>query len=365
MAASTISGLRIAGLCAAVPDRVRHIDEDARIFGQSQVERIRESTGVVQRPVTETNLCTSDLCYAAADRLLQQLGWERTTIDGLLFVTQTPDYFLPATSCILQNRLALGTNCAAFDINLGCSGYVYGLWLAGHLIAGGLERVLLLVGDTISRVVSPRDRATALLFGDAGTATALERTECSPKMSFELGSDGRGWPHLIVPAGSFRQPRNENTARRTQREGGNIRSDEDLFMDGAEIFGFTLRVVPRLVANLLERTGSSLHSMDAIVMHQANQFIIDHLTKRLKISPEKVPTTLRLYGNTSSASIPLTLVVSLGGRLQRESLRLLLIGFGVGWSWGAVELTCGPMLISDVVRVPDVPTATEQQGQES
>lgn len=355
MAGSFVSGVRIAGLSAAVPDHVRHTDEDAPTFGDESVDRIRRSTGVTRRPVTQANLCTSDLCSAAAERLLSDLQWDRTTVDALIFVSQTPDYFLPASGCYLQERLGLGTACAAFDMNLGCSGYVYGLWVASHLIAGGQGRVLLLVGDTISRVVSPLDRSTALLFGDAGTATAVERADDKATISFELGTDGRGRDHLIIPAGAFRQQGNADTARRTERESGNSRSDEDLFMNGAEIFGFTIRAVPKLVANLFARTGSSIEDIDAVVMHQANQFIIDHLAKRLKVPSDKVPTTLGSYGNTSSASIPLTMIVSLGDRLKAGAMRLLLLGFGVGWSWGGAELTCGPAVISELVRVPDQP----------
>ncbi len=299
-------------------------------------------------------LCTSDLCQVATERLLKKLEWTSESIDALIFVTQTPDYVLPATSCSLQRRLGLSKRCAVFDVNLGCSGYVYGLWLAARILDGiGFRRALLLVGDTISRIVSPSDRSTAMLFGDAGTATALERSDDSFDMLFELGSDGSGENSLIVPAGSFRCPSTYETGIRSEREGGNLRSDEDLFMDGAEVFNFTTREVVPLIQNILARRGWSTEELDALVLHQASQFILKHLAKRLGLPDEKVPSTLAHYGNTSSASIPLTMVAALGDRVATGALRLLLAGFGVGWSWGAVTLNCGPVTVVEPILVPE------------
>ena len=301
--------------------------------------------------MVSAGVCTSDLCEAAARKLLAALNWTPDSVDALIFVSQTPDYLLPATSCSLHGRLRLSKQCAAFDLNLGCSGYVYGLWIASQLVVGGLKRVLLLVGDTISRIVSPLDRSAVPLFGDAGTATALERDENNMPWVFELGTDGSGQEHLIVPAGGFRHPRTSTTSLRTKREGGNIRSDEDLFMDGAEVFSFTLKVVPPLFKSILTAANWTVDTTDSFVMHQANQFMLQYLAKRMKLPPEKVVLSLGQFGNTSSASIPLALTHSLADRLRESNMRLLLAGFGVGFSWGAVALACGPIVIPELVTV--------------
>lgn len=352
MASSRISNVRIAGIASAVPEPVLTEESDAFVFGEAEMRKISESTGVKKRHVAPVGMCTSELCFAAAEKLLEDLEWSRDSIDALIFVSQTPDYFLPATSCSLHSRLGLTKQCAAFDLNLGCSGYVYGLWVASHLVTNGsVKRLLLLVGDTITRLVSPQDRSVAPLFGDAGTATAIEKNDYADAMVFQMGTDGSGQEHLIVPAGAFRQPRTKQTAKRTEREGGKIRSDEDLFMDGAEIFTLTLREVPNLIKSTLDAAGWSVETADAFVMHQANRFMLQHLTKKMKLPPEKVILALEDYGNTSSASIPLAMTHAMASRLKSNSLNLVLAGFGVGFSWGAVALTCSSIAMPDLVFV--------------
>ena len=352
MANGIIGNTEIIGVSSAVPSLVRDVSDDAKAFGEDEARRISEAVGVNRRCVVSPEICTSDLCFAAAERLLADLRWDRGTVDALVFVSQTPDYILPATACILHGRLGLAKQCAALDVNLGCSGYVYGLWLISHLIAcGNVKRGLLLTGDTISRIVSPQDRSTAPLFGDAGTATALQYNAAAPPIFFELGTDGTGAKHLIVPAGGFRRPHTDETARRTEREGGNVRSEEDLFMDGAEVFAFTLREVPPMIKAVLNASQWTADSVDAFVMHQANRFMLQHLAKRLRIPLEKMPFSLHEYGNTSVSSIPLTLSHALSGDLKRKQLRLVLAGFGVGLSWGAAALACGPITSPDIVSV--------------
>ena len=305
-----------------------------------------------ERPAAYDGMCTSDLCFAAADRLLSDLGWPRDSVDALIFVSQTPDYRLPATACTLQQRLRLSKRCAAFDIGLGCSGHVYGLWVASSLIAaGGAKRALLLTGDTSTYFCSPLDRSVALLFGDAGTATAIEADAAAPPMHFVLGTDGSGRDNLIVPAGGFRRPHAPDTAVRAAGDDGNSRSAEDLFMNGAEIFTFTLREVPPLITAVLDGAGWSKDDVDAFVFHQANQFMLQHLAKRLKLPKEKFVLAMEEFGNTSSASIPLALSVRLARPLGERACKTVLAGFGVGYSWAAVALTCGPMAMPGVLRV--------------
>ena len=353
MAGGRLNQVRIAGIASAVPVRVLTLADDARVFGQTEIERISQNIGVQKRHVVSPATCTSDLCFAAADRLLNDLGWQRDSIDVLIFVTQTPDYFMPATACVLQERLGLSRGCAAFDVNQGCAGYVYGLWIGGHLARGGARRVLLLVGDTTSRLVSPRDRTVTSLFGDAGTATALEFSSEAPVMQFELGVDGAGRSCLMVPAGAFRQPHSPQSSERIERAGGNVRSDEDLFMDGGEVFTFVLREVPRLVQTILSAAELTVSDIDMFVFHQANRFMLSHLTKRLKLPPERVAIGLTNYGNTSSASIPLAITTELREPLSHETRRLMLAGFGAGFAWGATILQCGPMCLPPLITVAD------------
>jgi 3-oxoacyl-[acyl-carrier-protein] synthase-3 len=354
MASILISGVRIAGIASAVPEAVRPNTAFNETFGDEEVRKICARTGVSQVHTAGPGICTSDLCYAAAKRLLESMNLAADAVDALVFVSQTPDYLLPATSCSLHGRLGLAQRCAAVDVNLGCSGYIYGLWLASQFIAAGSARtVLLLVGDTISRIVSPEDRSVVMLFGDAGSATILERDESAGSIAFELGTDGSGQNHIRVPAGLFRQPRTTSTSMRTRRSDENIRSDEDLSMDGAEVFTFTLSAVPVMIEAALKTAGWTSSTPDAFVLHQANQFMLQHLAKRMRIPAAKTILAMAEYGNTSSASIPLTMTHVLRDKLQAGPLPLLLAGFGVGLSWGAAALSCGPLAMPDLVLVPE------------
>jgi len=352
MATLTLSGIKIRGLACAVPENRQNLLEDVPEFSKEEIEKISKNTGVKSRHIAPDGMCTSDLCCAASEKLFEELDIETKTIDAVILVTQTPDYFLPATSCIIQSRLKLEKTCAAFDVNLGCSGYPYGLWMASSLISSGsARRVLLLVGDTCNKRLSKVDRSTALLFGDAGAATLLEACDASESISFVLGTDGSGYKNLIIPAGSFRNMGCEETRKLKVDEDGNSRSDEHLYMNGAEIFTFTLRVVAPMIKSLLSESGSSIEEIDSFVMHQANRFIVKHLTKKLKLPSHKVPISMECFGNTSSASIPLTMIDSLQDQLKKSSLRLVLAGFGVGYSWAAAELAVKELIVPNIVMV--------------
>jgi len=330
-----VSGVRLRGVVAALPKR--RLENDAFVvrLGAEAVADVVKMIGVKTRYWVDEGQTTSDLCFVAAARLIETLEWPRDSIDALIFVSQTFDQRLPATACVLHGRLGLAGHCQAFDVGLGCSGYVYGLWLASTLVAAGCRRVLLLAGDTISRVVDPSDRATALLFGDAGSATAIEKEDGAPPAYFVLGSDGAGAANLIVSGGGFRTPADD-----PRRPPG--LAAENLYMDGGEVFSFTLRAVPRLVQDTLKRAGRSVEEVDSFVLHQANQFMLRHLAKKIG-APERTPINIDRFGNTSSASIPLVLATDLAERLATAPTRLMMVGFGVGYSWASALFDTEPL----------------------
>ena len=331
-----LPGVRLRGVVSVAPElRLENADFVDR-FGEDAVRDVTRMIGVQTRYWVRQGQTTSDLCHVAAERLLQRLDWAPKSIDALIFVSQTPDQRLPATACVLHQRLGLAPHCQAFDVGLGCSGYVYGLWLASTLITAGCGRVLLMAGDTSSLLVDPDDRGTALLFGDAGTATALERDEAAPATTFVLGTDGGGAANLIVPAGGFREPAED------PRRSGPI-NPEHLYMDGGEVFAFTLRAVPRLVADTLALGGCTVAEVDAFVLHQANRFMLTHLAKKIGARPEQAPINIDRFGNTSSATLPLVLSTDLAERLTQGPARIALVGFGVGYSWGAALMQTDPL----------------------
>jgi 3-oxoacyl-[acyl-carrier-protein] synthase-3 len=338
-----IPNVRIAGLTCSVPEQVRTNDYFVEKFGDG-VEQVTKMTGVLERRISGPSVTTSDLCHHAASHLIEAMGVKRNEIGALIFVSQTPDYRLPATACDLQARLGLSNNVAAFDVNLGCSGYTYGLWLAASLIAAGsVDKILLLVGDTISKIAAEDDRATALLFGDCGTATLLEKSDAGERMSFALGTDGRGARNLIVPEGAFRQ-----TVEKDER---NQNSSDKLFMEGSEVFNFTLKAVPALVAELKSVALQPGEDFDFYLFHQANSFMIKHLAKKAKVSIDKAPMNIDRFGNTSSATIPLLLVTACRDSLLSSTGSLIgMFGFGVGYSWAGCasrlqQLGCADLVI--------------------
>ena len=331
-------GIAISGIVACVPPRIVENSEFEKSFG-SGVAEVVKMIGVKQRRWVDDGVTTSDLCLAAAERLLTQLEWDPASVDALIFVSQTPDYRLPATACVMQSKLALRKGIIAFDVNLGCSAYPYGLWLASMLISSGsANRVLLAVGDTSSRVVDWQDRGTALLFGDAGAVTAITSTDSDAKSHYILGSDGSGFENLIIREGGFRASSLEVGPDPTK-----------LFMNGGEIFNFTLKAVPRLVSDLMELSGLGIEEHDAFLFHQANTFMINHLAKKAKLPPEKVPINMVRYGNTSSATIPLLMADDLAPTLTSKQSRLAMFGFGVGYSWAAASISVEPLACVETI----------------
>lgn len=353
MTQNRLKGVRISGVASVVPSGVIRIEDETSLSGlpPSRIARLKRDIGINQRHITVKDECTSDLCEHAAKFLLSELDYDPSTIDCLILVTQTPDYFQPATSYVLHGRLDLSRNCAAFDINLGCSGYVYGLWLSSMIISfGNCKRVLMLAGDTISRFVSPYDRSVAPLFGDAGSATIIEDDANSGEITFALHSDGKGYKHLMVPAGGFRSRPSEKTRQLIEREEGNLRSEEHLYMNGAEIFGFSIREVPPLIEEVLTASDWVKEEVDYFILHQANKFIIQTIARKLKVPVEKAPyDVFEKYGNQSSASIPVTICENLSSAIRSKAIKAVLAGFGTGLSWAACTVSLGPMACYPVI----------------
>lgn len=318
----------------------------AEQFPSWSVAKIDDKTGVRVRHVAGSEECSSDLAVEAAQRLFASGACQPAEIDFVLFCTQSPDYFLPTTACLLQDRLGIPTRAGALDYNLGCSGFVYGLGMAQGLIeTGQASRVLLLTAETYSKFMHPRDKSVRTIFGDAAAATLIGAVDSERPLlgPFVYGTDGAGGRNLIVPAGGLRCPRSASTGEETEDEFGNVRSRNHLFMDGAEIFNFTLDVVPDSVTHLLERAGKSCDDIDLFVFHQANRYMLEHLRKRLKLPPEKFCMTMAHCGNTVSSSIPIALKhASDEGRIQAGQTAML-VGFGVGYSWSATLVRWWPL----------------------
>ncbi len=330
MARSTIEGVRLAGVVSSAPARSFDNVADTGQFDRDEVRKVVAMAGISRRRVSSPEQCSSDLCIAAARRLLAELSWSPDSVEGLVFVTQTPDYFLPSTACIAHRDLGLSDGCAAFDVGLGCSGYPYGLWLGHMMVAcGGLGRVLVLHGETPTKFTHESDRGTWLLFGDAGSATALEQ-KAGERASFVVHTDGRGWSDLVVPAGGFRD-RFAPDPRRHYLE-----------MNGANLFTFTIKQMPQLVADTLQLAGRTVADVDQFVMHQSNRFMMQHLARKLEVPPERMPLTLDTFGNTGGASVPLTLTHALPAAPRERKQTAMLLGYGVGLSWGAALVDVAP-----------------------
>lgn len=292
-------------------------------------ERLVRNIGIYQRRICPEWQCFSDLAFDATERLLDELDWKRDEIDALIVVTQSPDYLIPATAIILQDRLKLSTSTIAFDVNLGCSGYAYALHLLGCMVAaGGVKKGLVLVGDRAANVIDP-------LFSDAGTATALEYDPDAAPMHFDLNSDGSGYRTIMLPSGGHREPYGVQHTIPVQDADGLWRSPAKLILDGPAVLSFSTRVVPPAVKKLLEFAQCSIDDIDYFLFHQANLMINETIRKKLALAPEKVPSSLHDFGNTSGASIPLTMTVRIREALQGQSKKLLMSGFGIGLSWGS------------------------------
>lgn len=339
-------------MAAAVP--ANRIDNYAytQYFPADEVREVVDKIGVYERRFADENTCSSDLCFAAAEKLFADNSIDRSEIDLLVFISQTPDYRMPATSVILQHRLGLQNSTIAFDINLGCSAFIYGMAVVYSMMEKtNLRKAMLLDGETRSKVYSPKDRRTAFLFGDGGVAALIERNEKFGESFFSLNSDGSRENLIKINAGGYRIPSSPETLKENVvDEYGNIRNEEQGYMNGGDVFTFVNREVPTDINRILEYTGRDKDSFDYIIFHQANNFINTHLAKKLKLDVNKIPSTIEKYGNTSSVSVPLTIVSELKDKMLGEK-ELLLSAFGVGMTWATAIVKFVDLKISDIVEV--------------
>ena len=318
-----------------LPERVVTNDDLVKEFPEWTVDKIAGKVGVFERHIVSENETAADMATQAAEKLFTEHGIDRSIIDFVLLCTQSPDYYLPTSACLIQNRLGLSTSCGALDFNLGCSGFVYGLSLAKGLIAGGIAKnVLLLTAETYSKHIHPKDKGNRTIFGDASAATLISTDGFASIENFSLGTDGRGAENLIVRKGGLRQPDSLNDT--VLDETGNLTSSDYLFMNGGEIFNFTAEAVPVLVQETLEKNNLKQDEIGLFVFHQANKYMMNYLRKLIDIEPERFYFFLENVGNTVSSTIPIALYeAQKEGKLNGN---ILLAGFGVGYSWGATVL---------------------------
>ncbi|MDY0281824.1 MAG: ketoacyl-ACP synthase III [Salinivirgaceae bacterium] len=352
MAFLKFKNVGITAMAGAVPKTVINNYEYTENFPADQVKDIVDKVGIFERRFVDKDTCSSDLCFAAAEKLVNDNKINREEIDLLVFISQTPDYRMPATSVILQSRLGLSNNTIAFDINLGCSAFIYGLSVVyGLMQTQNIRKALILDGETRSRIYSPKDRNTAFLFGDGGIAALIERKDYFGDSWFSLNSDGSREDLIKIKAGGYRNPSScETVKEKVVDEYGNIRSDEHGYMNGGDVFNFVIREIPTDFKNILKFAGFEKEQLDYYIFHQANIFINNYLAKKLKLDKAKIPSTIHKFGNTSSVSVPLTMISELKTNLI-ESKTILLSAFGVGMTWASAILKMQDCKISDIVEV--------------
>ena len=346
------NNVSITSISAAIPKRIINNKDYTHFMSEQEVQTVIKMTGIEQRRFADDKICSSDLCYEAAIKLFNETDINKNDIDVLLFVSQTPDYRTPPTSMMLADKLGLKENLGAFDINLGCSGFIYGLQIAFlYASQSTINKVLLLNGETKSKAYSTKDKATSLLFGDAGSACIIEKSSFFNPTTFSMNSKGSGYKYIIMPGGGYRNPSSILTLKEKVFQDGSIRSDEQGYMDGEAVFNFTITDVPKDIKKTLEEAGMTWDNITFFVPHQANKFITNHIAKKFKIPGDKVLYSIEKYGNTSSVSIPLTLVDHFQNAILDENIIVLLSGFGVGLSWGTAITNLSGCKMCGIVEV--------------
>lgn len=330
-----IDNINIRAINSWLPENDVALESFASLYGEAEIKSIIKTTGIERVRIADANMTSSDMCFISAEHLFEQENFDRSAIDGLVFVSQTPDWILPATSISLQDRLGLSKNTVCIDIHYGCSGFIYGLFQAASWIAcGACENVLVLAGDTTSKMINEKDKSLRMVFGDCGTATIVCKGE--NRMGFNIQSDGSGSDKLIVPAGGFRLPVSEETSILEWDTDNNGRTKNDLFMDGMAIFNFAVNEVHKNINLLINEMGWNKEDVGFYGLHQANDFMVKYVRKMLRVDKNLVPMNIKNYGNTGPATIPLLLSDICSEEHPFTLSKSVLSGFGVGLSWGSV-----------------------------
>lgn len=352
MAILKFEGIGISAMAAAVPNHVIENLKYTDYFPIEQVKEVVDKVGVIERRFADVDTCSSDLCFAAAQKLFYDNNIDRSEIDLLVFISQTQDYRMPATACTLQHRLGLSSSCIAFDINLGCSAFIYGISVVYSMIQGGaIRKALILDGETRSKVYGPRDRRSAFIFGDGGIAALVEKNPKYGETTLSLNTDGSRADLIMIKAGGYRHPSTPDTLKeRVVDEYGNMRSQEQGYMKGGDVFNFVIREIPRDIKTAMEVSGKTTDDIDYFCFHQANNFINAFIAKKMRLDTSKIPHTIEKFGNTSSVSLPLTIVSELKDKMKGEKT-LLLSAFGVGMTWATGIVSFVDTNISDIVEV--------------
>jgi 3-oxoacyl-[acyl-carrier-protein] synthase-3 len=353
MIQSKFENVKIVAMATAVPKNKDFLSETYNsIFGEELVAKFSKTVGVVERRLAAEEQASSDFAYVAAERVLTDKIINRNEIGICIFVTQTPDYRIPSTSCVLHKRLGLSKDCIVFDINLGCSGYVYGLQVVCSLMQSvSCRYALLLVGDTITKSVAPADSASSMLFGDGGSATLLEKTDKVSPIFAGYRTDGEGFKAIIIPSGAYRN--RFVSVERVRWADGNERSDYDLYMNGVDVFSFTITEIPLMIKQFMENNNLDLEQFDCYAFHQANGFILKQIIKKAKMKKEKMLISMDRFGNTSVTSIPLTLCDHYGKVNEDTAQNVLACGFGIGLSWGISSFVINAKDVFPIIETDD------------
>ena len=347
------NNIKISAVSAAVPTETVKVESFAERFGEDYVSKFSESTGVREFRRTKEHQTASDLCFAAAENILSTKQIDRSEIGLLIFVAHSTDYRRPATACVLHKRLGLDKDCVAFDIALGCSAFVYGLQTACSMMASSdIRKALLLVGESLTKMVNPMDKSVAMLFGDGGAAILLEKTDEDSKIQGLLKTDGSGYRAIIAPAGGFRNL-NASTEPILWPD-GNVRTLYNTTMQGEDVFAFTISAVPKTIKEFLKVTDTTIEDYDCLAFHQANQFIQKMLCKKLKIDPSKMPLCLDRFGNPSAPAIPMVMCDVFGQADESKDIWFLMCGFGVGLSWGVCSAIINTTDILPIIETDEV-----------
>lgn len=325
-------GSKITQVEYYLPDLVYSNNDIEKEFPDWPSNKTFEKTGILERRFAAENQTSLDLAVEVCKSLLND--FDKNKIDLVLFCTESPDYYMPSNACIIQNKLGLRNNIGAFDFNLGCSGFVYGLAIAKSFINSGLVKtVLLITAETYSKFIHPLDKSNKIIFGDAASATIIEINDEEHILKFSLGTDGAGFNKIIVPNGGLRK-KYDNNAEELKDIIGNIRTDNNLFMNGIDVFNFTIKTVPKLTEEILLINGLAKDNIDYYIFHQPNEFMLEHLRKKINIPKDKFYMDIKYTGNTISSTIPIAISESLKKGTVKQGDLILIEGFGVGYSWG-------------------------------